>query len=89
MLMCQVNRIDGYWRTSDHVGSFLKANQNALLVIVAPGEDYSPNESNDGCSGTGPFLEAVEPRCSCVCATTYFISQAIISAHGPTTATVA
>jgi hypothetical protein len=38
--------IDGYWRTSDHVGSFLESQPEcSSLVIVAPGENYSPNAS--------------------------------------------
>lgn len=38
--------IDGYWRTSEHVGSFLESQPEcSALVIVAPGEDYSPSEN--------------------------------------------
>ena len=38
--------IDGYWRTSEHVGSFLESQPEcSSLMIVAPGENYSPSES--------------------------------------------
>ena len=38
--------IDGYWRSANHVDAFIDSHPGcAGLILVAPGEDYTPSES--------------------------------------------